>query len=122
MSTYRDKHGHPAILLAFGYSLDTNRTTKVLAVRAGRVVVEQMTPERFEADYMPSKTPTDVAMRAIDRLARSLGCDLLARRAILFYFNAPAWRLSLVDCQLRFRALLGVKAARAAGTFRENHK
>lgn len=106
MSTYLDANGYPAILLAFGYSRETDKTTKVITVRAGRVVILQLTAAQFDTEYEASEVPFLVAIRSLERIARTVGCDVEAHRTILHFLNKSSWRLKLVDCRLRIRSLL----------------
>jgi hypothetical protein len=117
MPTYLDSNGYPAIRLAFGYSLETDETTSVLAVRAGRVVAHRMTSAQFEAEYVETNVPFSVAIRALESIARTLGRDLAAHQIILFYLNAPAWKLRLVDYQLRLSSLLTKCTQAVVGRF-----
>jgi hypothetical protein len=97
VSTFLDRHNNPAILLAFGYSRTEDRTTKVLAVLSGRVVVRRITPTEFDAAYAASQVPPDIAARALESIARARGCDLEARRTLLLFLDAPAWKIKVVD-------------------------
>ena len=106
MHAYLDATENPAIRLAFGYSATSDRTTQVLAVRAGRVVLHRMTPAQFDAEYAESSVPHSVALRALESLARSQGCELQARRTLLWLLNAPHWRLMVVDGLIRIRAFI----------------
>jgi hypothetical protein len=94
-NVYLDARQNPAIRLSFGYNHLTRRTTQVLTVRGGRVVIEWMTPEAFAAAYEESDIPPLVAARALDSIGRAGGIDPEARRYLLFALNAPAWRLAL---------------------------
>lgn len=113
MCTYVDAKTNPAIRLAFGWSPTTDRTTKMLAVHEGRVVVRRITVTEFDTEYIVSGTPHYIALRALESIARSDGCDLDAHRIILWALRGPSWRVRLVERQMRivdfYRRLLRIK-------------
>jgi hypothetical protein len=94
-TVYLDAEQNPAIRVSFGYSHQTRRATQVLGVRGGRVVMEWMTPEQFEANFVESDVPPLVAARALESIGRVGGIDPNALRYLLFALNAPAWRIAL---------------------------
>lgn len=101
MTTYLDTQENPALLISFGYSYTTDATNKVLAVRGGRVVLFFCTPEQFKAEYIESNIPHSIAVQTLAGIARDCGCDLNARRTLLWFRNAPAWKIGIVDLMLR---------------------
>jgi hypothetical protein len=112
MSTFTDATGQPALLLAFGYNQLTDKTTRVLAMQGGRVVVRQITSAEFEAQYVKSAIPEAIAIRALESHSRTGGCDVAAQRTLLWMLNAPVWKLNLVDIQMDVQMLIQRIAAR----------
>lgn len=110
---YLDAVRNPAILVSFGYSRHTARTTQALTVRDGRVVSVWITPEEFEAQYVESSVPFLVAAHALKNIGRAGGIDTEARNYLLLVLNAPAWRVALHSYSMIVRS----KLARIAQQF-----
>ncbi|WP_260434130.1 hypothetical protein [Burkholderia stagnalis] len=94
-TAYLDAYQNPAILVSFGYSRHTARTTQVLTVRDGRVVSAWITPDEFDAQYVESGVPFLVAAHALENMGRAGGVDTEARNYLLLVLNAPTWRIAL---------------------------
>lgn len=106
-TVYLDGAQNPAIRVSFGYSHQTRYTTQVLAVRDGRVVMDWVTPEQFEAEYVECNVPSLVAARALESIGRVGGIDPDALRYLLFALDAPAWRIALNGYGLIIREKIG---------------
>jgi len=92
---YLDADRNPAILVSFGYSRHTARTTQVLTVSDGRVVSAWITPDEFDAHFVESSVPFLVAAHALENIGRAGGMDTAARHYLLLALNAPEWKIAL---------------------------